>query len=419
MTRVARSPARRSVGHIIGTVAAISAGGAAVAVGAAFVGLTYAVAKFVVTPAKGRHERIRILSVDRTAGTVALTSTPDTRLPGRYGFTFDDGRGYARLGEILHDSGEVVVRRIDAVDDGVLSAAKRGGLLGWYYRRPADLGLPFTDVEVATPIGPAPAWLVPPIDAVPGDESLGGRWAIVVHGRGVVRAETLRAIPSFREAGFASLLVSYRNDGEAPSSDDHRYGLGLTEWADVEAAIGYAVEHGATDVVLMGWSMGGALVLQTLLRSKHHGVIRGLVLESPVVDWRTTLRYQGDHLHLPTPMQDIVLRILGGPRLSAITGQASPIDFDALDLVKGASKITVPILILHSDDDGFVPSTASHALAEALPDLVEFEVFHVARHTKLWNAEPERFDRTIREWLSRLRRASGRRARSGRPSAAG
>lgn len=418
MTRVVLGGTPRSTSRQLGAIAAITLGGAAALAAVGFAGLTYAVARFIVTPAKTHHERIRIISVDRTARTVALTSTPDTRLPGRYGFHFDDGRGYARLGEIVHDNGDVVVRRFDAVDDGVLSSAKRGGLLGWYYRRPADLGLPFTEVRVDTPIGPAPAWLVPPADAEPGDDTLGGRWAIVVHGRGVVRAETLRAVPSFREAGWASLVVSYRNDGEAPASDDHRYGLGLTEWADVEAAIDYAVDHGATDVVLMGWSMGGALVLQTLLHTAHSDVVRGIVLESAVVDWRTTLRYQGDHLHLPMPMQDIVLSILGGPHLSAITGQAEPIDFDALDLVTGADQITVPTLILHSDDDGFVPSTSAHALAAALPELVDFEVFSVARHTKLWNIDPERFDRVIREWLERLRPASGRTERSGRRSAA-
>ncbi len=64
------------------------------------------------------------------------------------------------------------------------------------------------------------------------------------------------------EAGYTSLVVSYRNDGDAPNSDDHRYALGDREWQDVSSAIEYAFEHGAERIVLLGYSMGGATVLQ-------------------------------------------------------------------------------------------------------------------------------------------------------------
>ena len=60
-----------------------------------------------------------------------------------------------RLGEILpSDRTGTVTRRIIAVDSGDLAAARRGRMGGWFYQRPEDLGLPFEDVTVATPVGP-------------------------------------------------------------------------------------------------------------------------------------------------------------------------------------------------------------------------------------------------------------------------
>jgi fermentation-respiration switch protein FrsA (DUF1100 family) len=85
-----------------------------------------------------------------------------------------------------------------------------------------------------------------------------------------------------------------------------------------------------------------------------------------------------------------------------ITGQDAPVDLARLDLVSRAAELTVPILILHSDDDGFVPSTASAALALARPDIVTYERFTTARHTKLWNFDRERWERSIGDWLDRL-----------------
>ena len=69
--------------------------------------------------------------------------------------------------------------------------------------------------------------------------------------------------------------------------------------------------------------------------------------------------------------------------------------------VSRAAELRHPILILHSDDDGFVPSDASHDLVVARPDLVEMQVFEVARHTKLWNYDQERWSDSIRRWLER------------------
>jgi len=390
---------RRRASRVAAFVVGVSTAATAVGLAVAVAGLTLGVARYVVTPPRRRSEKVEILACE--GGLVSLASDADTRLPGLYSFWFDEGRGHARLGDVVSDDGRVVVRHVESVDEGDLTTAQRGRITGWYYRDPAEAGFDFDEVEIDTPVGPAPAWLVPASrrsdagDTAPTED----RWMIGVHGRGVQRAETLRSLAAFHATGYTSLLVSYRNDGEAPPSIDGRYGLGDTEWADVDAAVQYAVDRGATSVVLMGWSMGGATVLQTYLRSELSGVVGGIVLESPVVDWRTTLRHQAAAMHLPEPMQRAAMRILQSPRLSPMTGQAAPIDLDALDLVAGAASLDVPILVMHSDDDVFVPPTASHALAAARPDIVTLEVFAVARHTKLWNVDPARFDRVIAQWL--------------------
>jgi len=403
--------ARRARG--VGLVLSASVVATAVISAAAVVSGALVMADKVVTPARRRADGVRVLGHDPAVPSVTLSSDPDTRLPGRYSFWFDHGRGHARVGEVLSDDGHRVVRSVEAVDAGDLASARRGRLGGWLWRTPADAGLPVVDVEVSTPVGPAPAWLVP----APGGTD--GPWLISVHGRGVTRAETIRAAPAAHRAGWTSLLVSYRNDGEAPPSPDGRYALGDQEWRDVEAAMEHAVSSGATALVLMGWSMGGATVLQAVTRARHGERVVGVALESPVVDWRTTLRFQGRAMHVPRLVQELALRLLQSPAAARLGRRDGPIDLDRLDLVARADQLDVPVLLLHSDDDGFVPSTASHALAEARPDLVQLEVFAVARHTKIWNYDPERFERVIGEWLGRLPRASARTARRGRPSAAG
>lgn len=394
---------------------------AAAALGAAAGALiSWRVARDVVTPPRKRLFDIPVLAVDSAASTVLLGRTADTEVAGRYSLRFDEDRGHARVGDILALDERTVLRRLEGVQRGDLARASVARWSAWWYGTPADLGLAYAEVGVDTPVGVAPAWLIEPDG---GAES--GPWMIGVHGRGVTRAEPLRAVPVFRAAGFRSLLISYRNDGDAPSSLDGRYALGGEEWRDVDAAITYALDHGATRIVLMGWSMGGATVLQCLLSSPHADRIDGVVLESPVVDWVAVLRYQASAIGLPPAVRDAALALLGSPRGAALVGLEAPIDFARLDIVARAAELPAPLLVLHSDDDGFVPSDGSVALAAARPDAVRLERFTRARHTKLWNYDPERWERAIRAWLDELglsvtpSSTTARTVRPGRRPAAG
>jgi alpha-beta hydrolase superfamily lysophospholipase len=382
---------RRVVGGI-----AIGVGAAAGAAALATAVLSVIVARTVIIPPSRRTEDVAILGYDPRSGIIALSSNADSRLPGEYSFWFSRDTGHARLGEIVAQDDRMVRRRVLGVDFGDLAAARRGRLSGWFHLSPRDLPFPYRDVTVRTPLGPAPAWLVPAA------EGTGTRWVVNVHGRAVRRSETLRAIAPFRAAGYTSLIASYRNDGDAPRSDDYRYALGDREWQDIEAAMQYALDNGAEELVLMGWSMGGATVLQALTRSPLGARVRGVVLESPVVDWIATLDFQAAVRRLPAAVRWGVLQLFRHRWGGLLTGLAEPLDLDRLDFVRRARELDVPILILHSDDDGFVPSTASRALAVARPDIVTYEAFEVARHTKLWNYDRDRWEGAISRWLADL-----------------
>ena len=383
-------------------IAAAAVGLIAVTMGAATAAAAVFFARKVVTPPEKREEDVRITRVDLAAGEITLLGSDETRMRGRYGLWFDHDAGHARLGDVIEDGEREVRRGIESVDFGRLDRATRGRINGWYHLGPWELEMPYENVVVETELGPSPAWLIRSADDSP-------RWVIQVHGRGVKRPEGLRAVPPAYDAGWNSLLISYRNDGDAPESEDRRYGLGGTEWADVVAATRFAVEHGAEEIVLMGWSMGGAISLQAVLRSDEvRERLVGVILDSPAIDWADILRFQGQLNNLPPEFGDLVVRLLGGPLGSGLTGIAAPIDVEELDPIARADEFDVPMLLMHSVDDSFVPIDGSRRFAAARPDLIEFEQFEGARHTKMWNAEPERWTGLVSSWLERRNESAAR-----------
>ncbi|NQX10173.1 alpha/beta fold hydrolase [Microbacteriaceae bacterium VKM Ac-2855] len=363
--------------------------GAAVGVAA----LTAAFARGVVTPPHSRTESERVLAVRPDAREIVLATSRDARMPGEYSLWFDHGAGHARVGRVLAEGNGRVTRELGLVSGGVLRAGSRARFNGWVMTSPRDVGLPFDAVRVPTQFGDAPGWLFPA-------SASGDHWAIHIHGRATRREETLRGVPALHRAGYTSLVISYRNDGDAPTSPDGRYALGATEWRDVDAAIRYAQAHGARSVLLVGWSMGGAIALQTVIRSTRRGLISGVVLDSPVIDWRATLRFQARLMGFPTWIGAAVITTLQQRWSTRITGQSSVYDLGTFDFVHRAAELTVPVLLLHSVDDGYVPSGPSVALAETRPDLITLVKYETARHTKLWNVAPARWESAVSDWLA-------------------
>lgn len=353
-------------------------------------------ARRVVTPDRHRPDDVEVVAV--ADGTVTLRATEETEAPGRYGLWLSRGAAHARLGEVLatDDAAHTVTRRVLQVDEGRLVTGPARWNQYFVAGPPrASLGLPHEDVLVTSDVGDLPTWFVPPSTEVAARDV----WAVLVHGRGASREEGLRAVPLLHRLGVPVLLPSYRNDPDAPSSHGGRFGLGDTEWLDVEAAVLHALDHGAREVLLFGWSMGGAIALQLVSRSWTADRVRAVVLDAPVVDWRVVLDHHARLNHLPKPVGRLGLAMLGHSSARRLVGVDGPVDLRRMDWVTRAAELRLPVLLIHSEDDEFVPSGPSKALAAARPDLVTYVPFTGARHTKEWNVDPDRWEREVARFL--------------------
>lgn len=384
--------------RILGTLALGAVGAAStVLFGAAYF------ARRVVIPTTTRREDLAIRKVFEGADgalSITLPRTPLTTAPGRYSLWFDGGKGHACIGAIVDDdlNAGTVTRHVERVDAGDLRAAKAGIWSGYAYSRPEQLGLPFEEVKIQVPGGLAPAWK---FESTASD-SASTIWAIHAHGMGGKRAGALRGVPVATKLGLTSLVVSYRNDGDAPPSNDSRYSLGQTEWLDLEAAIKFAVAQGAERIVLFGWSLGGSMALRAANLSDHADRIVGLVLVAPVLDWARTLTSNGNASGLPELVTRVGLSLLGAKASCWITGLGQPLDLAALNWVARAADLKTPTLILHGTEDKSTPATVSKQLANLRPDLVQLVSFDVPGHSLEWNGATEEWEASVTHFLKSI-----------------
>lgn len=372
--------------------------GAASLTGAAIGGLGVLLAKTLVTSRPTAPEDVRVYSLHEYSskpgsGEIELQRTVESEQAGQYTISWGHGRGRAILGETITATAFTVTRRYRGAGGLPIRGAKRVRVMSSPQRDIKDLGLPWQDVSIPTELGPAPAWLIPASDPKP------GHWMIHVHGRGASRVEPLRTVPLAAERGWNSLVITYRNDRGAPAARGGHYGLGLTEWRDVDAAIEWAVSKGARRILLAGWSMGGTIAAQVYFRSRYNPLIEGIMLESPGVDWRATVEFQASVRRLPDRSKRFANWLLRSEVGRQMMRLIEPINLEDVDLVARANELEVPILLLHSIGDTIVPVGPSRNLAKALPDLVRYEEFAGARHVRLWNREPQRWERVVGEWL--------------------
>ena len=183
------------------------------------------------------------------------------------------------------------------------------------------------------------------------------------------------------ENGRNLLLVDQRAQGE---SEGHTITFGIKERHDCLRWVEYVIERfgAVTRIMLYGISMGGATVLMASGLPLPPNV-RGIVADCPYSSAKDIIIKVCRDMHIPPtlayPFLALGARLYGGISLSKVT---------AAQAVKSAK---VPIVIIHGEDDRFVPCDMSRDIELANPTLITRHTFPGAAHGLSFMADFSRY----------------------------
>ena len=183
------------------------------------------------------------------------------------------------------------------------------------------------------------------------------------------------------QMGQNVLLIDERAHG---MSQGKSITFGIKERQDLLCWIGYALERFGADtkILLYGVSMGGATVLMASeleLPDNVKGVIADSPFSAPIDIIETVAVDMGIPRIVIKPLASAAARIFGG------------FDIYGASAVEAVKKAKVPILIIHGEDDRFVPCEMGRAIYAACPEGAELVTFPDAGHAISYLADEPRY----------------------------
>lgn len=252
------------------------------------------------------------------------------------------------------------------------------------------LGYDFETVQYSSELGPAEAWIIP-------SEQPSDLWAIWVHGIGGLRENGYRMVKTLHEQGLPVLMITYRNDREAPRAPDGLYSFGLTEWKDLAAAVDFAHGRGASRIVIAAESMGAAITGQYLRNATDTGSVVGLALDAPALDFPAVIHAGGSRYWVP--LSDVVA--VAGLQVSTLFRRdlREAVSLDAVAAFEG------PIFLAHGTRDPLVPFSISERLVARRPD-IRFWKTGADRHPMSFEEDRDGYSKALAAWVHAVRSAS-------------
>ena len=215
---------------------------------------------------------------------------------------------------------------------------------------------------------------------------------ILFHGyRGMALRDFCGGLKVARGSGRNTLLVDHRAHGK---SEGKTICFGIREKYDVLSWVNFAVEKFGKDVeiVISGISMGAATVLEATALDLPANV-KGVVADCPYSSPEEIIREVCKSIKLPTGLAVCFVKM--GARL-----------FGGLKLGGGAESAVkhakIPILLLHGEDDRFVPLSMSRKIFEAAASEKYLYTFPDAGHGLSYITDPEGYERAVGEFLNKI-----------------
>ncbi len=224
----------------------------------------------------------------------------------------------------------------------------------------------------------------------------GAPLAILFHGyRGTPARDFSGGTQLYRDEGFNLLMIEERAHC---TSEGHTVTFGVKERQDCLKWVEYARKRFGEDtpVLLCGISMGAATVLMAS-GLQLPDCVKGIVADAPFTNPKEIIVKVCRDRKLPPRIVWPLLRL--GAR---IYGGFDPTGADAAEAVK---RSPVPILLIHGEDDRFVPCEMGRRIAAANPDRVELHTFPHAGHGLSFLVDRPRYERIARAFLARTLRS--------------
>lgn len=188
------------------------------------------------------------------------------------------------------------------------------------------------------------------------------------------------------------LLVDQRAHGR---SEGKTISFGIQERKDLLQWVNYALDRFGADtkILLYGVSMGAATVLMASGEDLPENV-KGIVADCPYAIPEDIIVSVGKKIHYPAAFTRPF------SRLSAyIFGRFQLNETDAIRAVK---KSNVPILIIHGEDDRFVPAVMSEQVQKANPKMVRRFTFPGAGHTMSYLVDKDRYWKLVQGFTKEI-----------------